>query len=118
MSIVLKPDSKVWAIVDGVREACGSEQEDGTIRKAQSQQVVEGILSALLEAADASTLNKVLDSATAQNRKDDRRPQYIAAVANARQAAAFASLPDNAAEIDKLMQQLAARKAQLDNKHK
>ena len=115
-SLIIKPGSKLWEIIDGVRDACGTTSTEGKHRKAQSGTVLEGLLSAVVEAADASTMNKVLDAAVAQKRKDDKRGEYIAAVVDARNAAAFSSLPSDPAELKKLRDAIDAKMSQSGNK--
>lgn len=112
-TVSIKPGSELYEIIDGLREACGTIQFNKKLRKAQSSSVLEGLISALCETADASTLNRLVDQLSAEEKKNDRRGEFVAKIIECRNAIAFGDLPDNAAEIDQLMAQLEARKAQL-----
>ena len=112
-TLSIKPGSELYEIIDEVREACGTMQFNKKMRKAQSGTVLEGMISALCETADASTLNRLVDQLTEEDKKNDRRGEFVAKIIECRNKVAFGELPDNAAEIDQLMKQLEARKAQL-----
>ena len=113
-TLAIKPGSDLYEIVDQLRTSCGTEQFNKKIRKATSSTLLEGLVSALCETADASTLNRLVDQITKEDQGEkDRRGEFVAKIIEARNASAFGSLPSTEAEIDKLMKELAARKEQL-----
>ena len=111
--VTIKTGTALWNIIEEVRDACATTTSRGTSRKAQAGNVLEGFISAVVESADASTLNKLVDSVKAQGDRDDRRGEYLAAVINSRNAAQFDNLPSSLDEIEMLEKALAAKKAQL-----
>ena len=113
-TLAIKPGSDLYNIVDELRTACGTLQFNKKIRKATASTLLEGLVSALVETADASTLNRLVDQITKEDLGEkDRRGEFVAKIIEARNSSAFSSLPDTEAEIDKLMKELAARKEQL-----
>ena len=113
-TLAIKPGSDLYDIIDELRTACGTLQFNKKIRKATSSTLLEGLISALVESADASTLNRLVDLISKEELDEkDRRGEFVAKIIEARDASKFGELPDTEAEIDKLMKELAARKQRL-----
>lgn len=111
--VTIKTDTPLWNIIEEVRDACATTTSKGTSRKAQAGNVLEGFISAVVESADASTLNRLVESVKAARIVGDRRGEYLCAVVESRNAAHFENLPTSISEIEMLEKALAAKKAQL-----
>lgn len=110
LQTTIKVDSSLWKVITAIQELCGKEvmgkNEKMSFRKAQAGTVIDALLSALVETADANAVAAIADACVAEGIKDDRRAEFLGAVMEARQTATVQGIPDDTEAQRKLLEGL------------
>ncbi|MDB4336949.1 hypothetical protein OAA10_00390 [bacterium] len=117
LQTTIKVDTNLWKVISGIQERCGKEVigKNGkpTTRKAQAGTVIDGLLSALVEAADEKTIQDVIAACAIQDVKDDRRGEFVGQIIPSRDSATVAGIPDDADAQRKMLEGLLLKNPEL-----